>query len=286
MRFTIVGARGWIGGHLADALARGGYDVRTARHDETPADTAGAIVWCSGVSYGAQERPREAFRSHVASLDRWLDAPGIHSFTYLSSSRVYDDADGTSEDVPIGFSLDNVYACSKAAGESLVLACAPNPHIVRLSNVYGSRFESPLFLNDVIRQAVTQRRIALRTSSLDSAKDYVRLESVLDVLPRIALDGAQRIYNVASGSNTPHAQIVAALTLLDPALAVVVPPDAVTTVAPPIDIRRIAEEFGFKGGTLIDDLPQLVGKARTYFSAPATPTDSAAPGRDGGAASG
>jgi len=263
-RWTVVGARGWIGAALVASLQRAGASVSARSHGDAPAGVAGHVVWCSGVAHGADGAPRPSFRAHVIAIEGWLDAPEIASFTYLSSTRLYDLCDSTNEDTDLILRHDAIYAMTKAAGEALVIAAAPGGRVVRLSNVYGSRPESPLFLNDVLRQAALGRRVRLHTS-LDSAKDYVGLDETLEVLPRIALAGRERIYNLAAGRNTTNGEIVAALQHNDPTIELVVDADAPRRISPPVAVTRIQNEFGFAPRPLIDAIPDLYRDACAYF---------------------
>src|SRR5690242_6703220 len=97
-RWTIVGARGWIGTNLCAFLRRTGAEVLEFAHADAVEDAVGHLVWCSGVVYGAERSVRDTYRAHVIDVERWLDAPKLASFTYLSSTRMYDYVDRTSED--------------------------------------------------------------------------------------------------------------------------------------------------------------------------------------------
>jgi nucleoside-diphosphate-sugar epimerase len=284
--WTIVGARGWIGAHLTAYLRAHGATVAEVPHAEPARGAVGNVVWCSGVTYGAEQSARDAFRAHVVAVERWLDADGIASFTYLSSTRVYDHVVRTTEDTPLLLRSDAIYALTKGAGETLVLSSAPGGRVVRMSNVYGTRPSSPLFLNDVLRQAALHRRIKLQTS-LDSAKDYVGLSETIAVIPRIALHGRERVYNVAAGYNTTSREIVDGLRALDPRIVVDVPDPAPRAVTPEISVARIRAEFGFHSRPLTAALPELYRDAVAQFSgASARLAGSATPGRGDGAASG
>lgn len=254
-------------------------------HAEQPREPAGHVVWCSGVTYGAERAARPAFHAHVIAVERWLDAPKISSFTYLSSTRVYDRCYATSEDTELLLKSDAIYAFTKGAGETLVLSAAPSGRVVRLSNVYGSRPESPLFLNDILRQAVLARRIGLQ-SGIGSSKDYIGLAETLDVLPRIALLGRERIYNVAAGYNTTSGEIIDTLRRIDPEIAVEIPAGAHASVTPQVSVARVRDEFGFVTRPLIEALPELYRDAVAFFKrGAARPAGSAVPGRGDGAAS-
>jgi hypothetical protein len=72
----------------------------------------------------------------------------------------------------------------------------------------------------------------------------VDLNDVLDLLPRIALAGKQRCYNVASGILIEHARI-GALLESRAGWPVEFAAGASLTRSPRVDIARIAGEFGF-----------------------------------------
>lgn len=285
--WTVVGARGWIGSHLCAHLRALGATVAEFTHAESARAPVGHLIWCSGVTYGAQQSVRDAYRAHVTAVEGWLDAPGVLSFTYLSSTRVYDHALRTTEDTPLLLGSSAIYALTKSAGETLVLSSATNGRAIRMSNVYGTRPSSPLFLNDVLRQAAMHGRIRLATS-LDSAKDYVGLGETVAVIPRLVLAGKERIYNVAAGYNTTSREIVDALLALEPRLVIDVPEDAPRSVTPEISVERIRTEFGFHSRPLTAALPGLYRDAVAAVSAEAAATrvGSGAPGRGDGAASG
>ena len=161
--FTVVGARGFIGAMLADALRCGGHTVLTRRSDEDPARDSGHVIYVSGVAWGAEERPNDAYDVHVnAFVGRWRFLAGTESFTFVSSTRVYDGAAATTEDTPLvarPAEPREVYALSKIAGENLVLAQGDrNTKVVRLSNVFGPSLRSELFLSQLLRAAVRTGR--------------------------------------------------------------------------------------------------------------------------------
>jgi nucleoside-diphosphate-sugar epimerase len=142
-------------------------------------------------------------------------------------------------------------------GESLSLS-SPRPHVrvVRLSNVYGHDFLSHNFLTAVIKEAVENGRVLLR-SSMASEKDYVNIKDVVAVLPRIALDGRERIYNVASGVNTSNRELMEAIERVT-GCDVEVETEAPTILFPKININRIREEFGFSPSSIQESLPELI----------------------------
>jgi len=244
-RFTIVGGRGFIGTALAASLRSAGHEVTVATHRD---DLAGRdlhhAIYASGIAASSADDPGYAFGVHVEGARRLLTACRFDSFLYLSSTRVYGNGADTSESavLPVAPAAAETYRISKIAGETLCLA-QPNPavRVARLSNIAGPSFDSPLFLSDVLRQAVRDGRAAVRTLRA-SAKDYLSIDDACRYLTAIALRGGERIYNVAAGRNISNGAIYDALAALGVEIAI----DAAATLAvtPPIDARRLQAEFG------------------------------------------
>jgi nucleoside-diphosphate-sugar epimerase len=132
--------------------------------------------------------------------------------------------------------------------------------IVRLSNVVGLDFRSSNFIYDLIRSACDSGEIRLR-SALTSEKDYVRLDDVLDLLPRIATSGTHVSYNLGSGQNLSHATVVGAI-LAHSGARLNVSPDAPVAASRPLDIERLRNEFGYSPRTVLDYIPHLIDEYR------------------------
>ena len=184
----------------------------------------------------------------------------MSSLVYLSSSRVYRrSASPATEDSLLGCDpnqLEDLYDISKMLGESVSLLSTPRAHILRLSNVYGHDPKSPTFLASIIRQALETGEIVLRTA-LTSAKDYIGIDDVIDVILDIVREGTQSIYNVACGRNTSHGALVAAISKITDC-RVRVAPGAPEIVEPLISIQRLEDEFAFAPAVLLDGLSDLI----------------------------
>ena len=259
--FTILGGRGFIGRHLARALSTQGHAVWVPERDDPQvyARALGHVVYCIGVTADFRDRPFDTVEAHVSLLARILREASFESLLYLSSTRVYQRGQSGHEGAALPVQPDqpdDLYNLSKLMGESLCHAPHRVPvRVARLSNVIGPDRDSENFVAALIREALAGR-IVLR-SAPESAKDYVLLEDVVGLLPRIALGGRERTYNVASGMNTSHADIVARLVQLT-GCQLSVAPGAARTSFPPIDIRRIRAEFDFAPGSVLDRLPALL----------------------------
>ncbi len=147
----------------------------------------------------------------------------------------------------------DLYNLSKLMGESMCLASGRSGvRVARLSNVVGADdAESSNFLPSLLRDA-RAGHITLRTD-LASAKDYIHIEDVLHLLPRIALQGRQSMYNVASGQQVTHGQWVDRLVAKTGCTVQVLENAPVVHFAP-VDVTRIQAEFGFEPRPVLSTL--------------------------------
>lgn len=263
MRLTIVGARSFIGLAIATRAKQRDLDVAVVPHDRVPDSELGTVVYCSGIAWGAEHQPSDAYRLHAIEPFALLARGRYDRFLYLSSTRVYDRSDATDEGAELCVDPSDplqVYPASKIAGESALLGGSERSVVLRLSNVFGANVHSKVFLSDVVRQAVTTARIEIRTA-LDSSKDYIGVDDVADLVLRIAAKSVHRIYNLAAGRNTTHRQIIDAISALMP-VDVHVAPDAPLLVAKAIDVGRIREEFAFTPRDVVSAIPDIVNAFR------------------------
>jgi nucleoside-diphosphate-sugar epimerase len=260
--FTVLGASGFIGSHLVRWLEAQSTPYRAPSRDENlMGEPLGHVIYCIGLTADFRERPFDTVRAHVSRLLDILEQAEFDSLLYLSTTRVYAGLSDSTEDSSLQVNpgqSDDLYNISKIMGESLSLS-APRPQVrvVRLSNVYGPDFLSHNFLTSVIKEAVEHKRVRLRTS-MASEKDYVNINDVIPLLPRIALSGREQIYNIASGVNTSNRallEVIQRVTGCD----VEVADDAPTVLFPKINIDRIREEFDFSPSLIQESLAELIG---------------------------
>ena len=264
MKFTILGADGWIGAACVRHLSALGHEVVAfTRTTNIAADTPlGHVIYAIGLTGDFREKPFETVDAHVSTLARWLQHGSFASFLYLSSTRVFGSTPtphpvNEKTSITLSPSADSLYDLSKLMGEALCLSQAlPTIRVVRLSNVYGLQQSSHNFLGSVLDSLRTHGEVVIRESA-ESSKDYVALVDVVSLLEKIAISGKERLYHVASGGPTTHAALAKQLKKMG-RYAVTFYEGAPHRAFPVIDISRIRAEFGFEPRSLLDDLPQLL----------------------------
>lgn len=263
-RFTVLGASGYIGSRLSQRLQAAGHDVWAPGRDADLFDRSlGHVVYCIGLTGDFRERPFDTVEAHVSLLANVLRRGRFDTLLYLSSTRVYLGAERTDETAHLTVQPhdpSHLYNLTKLAGEALCHSSGrTGVRVARLSNVIGPDMDaaSGNFVAMLLRDA----RAGYVTLQSDprSAKDYIHIDDVLELLPRIAVAGRAPAYNVASGVQTTHAQWLEWLAAYT-GCSVAVQPGAALQQFPSIDVRRLQEEFGFAPRPLANHLAGLFGE--------------------------
>lgn len=258
---TIFGGHGFIGSHLCQSFEKDGLSYQiVGRQDPLPKGNLGNVFYCAGVTADFRSRPFATFDAHISTLARVLESCQFSTFIYLSSARLYRHSSITNEESKFTITpldMEDFVDISKLGGEALCHSTNnERVRIVRLSNVFGKDFLSKNFLTELIKSALVDGKIHLR-SALASSKDYVDIESAVNVIRRISECGMDRLYNVASGYNISHEKIVCLIKDLT-GCQVTVEEGASIIKWPLIKIDRITREFDFKSLHLIGELEGLV----------------------------
>lgn len=214
MRVLITGGFGFAGGRIAQHLQRVGHQAILGSRNPTrvpewlPTAEVAHTDWndnfvldqiCSGVDVVIQAAgmnaqdcasdPVAALAFNGLATARLIAAArrkGVKKFIYLSTAHVYANAlNGTLTENICPRNL-HPYATSHIAGENVTLNfghCDQSVGVVlRLSNAFGAPVHKDvncwmLLVNDLCRQAVTERSIILRSAGLQR-RDFVTLEDV------------------------------------------------------------------------------------------------------------
>ncbi len=243
VKATVFGAGGFIGSRLAAHLQALGWEVQALhRGDEAWRDRdLGHVFYCVGLTADFRSRPFETIDAHVGLAVDVLRRGRFESFLYLSSTRVYAKSAAGVETTPLVVDPtdpSDLYNLSKLMGEAACFAIDnTSVRVARLSNVFGEGMGEANFLTSILREAIRTGAITLR-QALDSEKDYVALTDVLEALVCVSVAGRERLYNVASGHNVTHAQIVRAVQDIS-GCSVAVAPGSPTSRFPTIAIDRL-----------------------------------------------
>lgn len=263
MRFTIFGASGFIGRHLAHSLTNAGFRVMTPLRpiEPLPAEDLGHVIYAIGLTADYRQRTPETIEAHAHLLARLLRVARFDSWLYLSSTRVYSqlpsDRLATEEGaLTISPTKDSIYELSKLLGESVCMAhSSPAVRIARLSNVIGPNQNPDSFLGSIVGDLVRQGSASV-AESRDSCKDYIDIDDASKLIIKIATSGCQRIYNVASGNRTSHEEVAQHLERLTKGRVAFQEP-GVQRIPPKISVSRAEEEFDFCPSNLSETMSRI-----------------------------
>ena len=261
-QFTVLGASGYIGSRLVVRLRADGHAVWAPERGDGSILTRplGHVIYCIGLTGNFRTRPFDTVQAHVGLLAELLQHAKFDSLLYLSSTRVYQGAERTDEDAPLTVlpgAPSYLYNLTKLTGESLCRSCGRDGvRVARLSNVVGAGMDpaSGNLIATLLQDSRTGHVVL--QSAAESAKDYIHVEDVLDLLPRIAVEGQSPTYNVASGNQTSHAQWLQWLSA-STGCSHMVQSGALPQKFAPIDVQRVKTEFGFVARPIFDGLISL-----------------------------
>lgn len=266
---TILGSRGLVGGHLAQALQQAGsvtWCPDFSEHEELFKRPLGVIYYCAGLTADFAQRPYDTIEAHVTLLSKILRNAEFERLVYLSSTRLYDSlgAINATEDVTLNFSVTDprhLYDLSKALGENLCLRYSGGrAKVARLSCVLGKSLDDG-FLPRLLKQCMGNKQIEVN-SSPHILRDYIGLDDVVSLLIQVGQKGTHDIYNVASGLNVKNSEV---FSMIEHITGCKLQPNSTERCAAPlINIQSVKEEFGFKPvgvKQLLEDLANSRGVA-------------------------
>jgi len=268
-KITILGSGGFIGSHLVEYFNKTGVEYYAPKllNEKFFEESLGHVIYAIGVT-DFNQRPYDAVEAHVCLLKKILEKKRFDSFLYLSSARIYRGLSSTLEDEPIivqPTNKDNLYNISKLMGESLCFSTNnENVRVVRPSNIVGVNLNSNLFLPSIIRDAIKNKKIKLN-STLNSERDYICIDDVVKILPRILLEGKYKLYNIAYGKNIKSEELINKLkkiTNCDLELNLCTKEYSF----PEISIQRIKNEFDFKPTSIIEKFEDIVNEYKTQLT--------------------
>lgn len=259
---TVLGARGFIGSHIVKLLQRDNLPCYVPARNEALKDIdLGDIIYCIGLTADFRSKPFETVEAHVCKLNGILSQCRFSSLTYLSSTRVYINSGSglaaeTDKIMVDPMDPEDLYTLTKLTGERLCLSSGKNTKIARLSNVLGKADSPTNFLFQIINDIRQKGEVELQ-QTLSSAKDYIFIDDAADLLINIALHGKEKIYNVASGTNTTNEEIIENLQKYF-SFNMAVNTNAREVIFPEILNNKICSEFQYQPKKIAEQFKMMI----------------------------
>lgn len=184
---------------------------------------AACVVHLAGPSSVAAsfEHPALFARAHAAGTAAVVEAAtarDVPALVHVSSAEVYGQpqADPVTEDHPLA--PRSPYGAAKACAEAMLVTAKRyrgRVAMVRPFSVYGPGQPGASLLSGVLRQALDPATDEVVVADLRPVRDYCFVEDVAEAAlraagaPRVAGDGAPRVYNAASGVGVAVAELAA-----------------------------------------------------------------------------
>ena len=270
MKFTVIGASGFIGSEVYNFFKIKGFDVHKVLRGETLAKNSclGVVIYCAG--YGdCKNDPSNVIDANLNYLKEIVNNYSYKRLIYISSTRVYLGSDSSSEfsDIKIiNSDSRKLFNLSKLCAEEICLNSSKDNVILRLSNVYGKAIKSPLFLPSIIRDAVSNGVVNMYVTP-QYEKDYVFVGDVVDFIHQISIKEklVSKIYNVASGVNTKAFDIA---NLIKSRTGCLVKWHDVSNedIFPLTDLKLINKEVSWKPRNVLDDISEMIDIFEEVFN--------------------
>ncbi|GAA1835332.1 hypothetical protein GCM10009836_12150 [Pseudonocardia ailaonensis] len=222
----IVPGEGVVACDVTDVAAVGGIVER---------ESVGSVIHCGAFSgpMVAVDRPRAVVDVNIGGTATLLEAARTHGLgrvVYCSSLSVY----GPTDPVPVTEETrthpTSVYAASKAAGESLVLAYAAQHGVdgvaLRIAAVYGPGRRTSCFIRDLLDSARAGVPTVVPYAG-DVPAQYVYVDDAVEavVLAWAAPAVTRRVMNVTGPRATTAAEVAEAAAAVVPGTEVRFDPD-------------------------------------------------------------
>ena len=269
--YTIFGSSGFIGSELVKYLEKNNSKVFIPKRKQKKFQkNLGDVVYCVG-SDNWKKFPKQGFESNLGHLKEILFNNKFNSFLFLSSTRIYvnNNNKSTKENSFIKINSSNqndYYNLLKLASESVCLnSNKKNIKIIRLSNVLGNNFNSPLVFPSLIRDAIKKNEITISINK-NSTKDYIHINEVINLIFKIIKVGKKKIYNLASGKNITLLKV--AKLIQNQTMCKIKFKNQLTLIQEPkININRIKNEFKFQPKKNIDlQIKKIVANFKKNFT--------------------
>lgn len=263
--FTIFGHTGFIGSHLKERLKKHKL-ILPKRNQFKVEKFLGNIIYCIGSDNWATDQ-YNSFKANVGFIPEITCNNNFNSFTFLSTTRIYKNAKDTKEDSSFDIcpkNTDDYYNIKKILGESFLLSQKKKFNIIRLSNIYGDNYKSPLVLPRLINDAIKIKKINL-TINKNSKKDFLSINDAVEIIYKISKVSKGEIYNVASGKMYSLIEIAKEIQKYTEC-KIILKNQYIKVKEPKININKIRKKFNFKPKLdLLNELNGLIIKFKNYY---------------------
>ena len=244
MRVLITGAKGFVGGRIAEAFYTKGYEVVLGSRTqigsfntfsqansalinwsdisslEVACKDVDLVIHASGMNaLDCSINPLQAFEVNALYTGKLINAAisqKVKRLIYISTAHVYSNpllGEISEETCPKNL---HPYATSHLAGENLLLANKNIQGIVfRLSNAFGPPVNKNvncwmLFVNDLCRQVIEEKKILLK-SDASQLRDFVTMTDVVNATEHFidltVQSDQENIFNIGSEFTMTIAEI-------------------------------------------------------------------------------
>lgn len=260
--YTVVGGQGFIGSEIVKQLEMDGHSVFVPEIDDERLFTQslGIVINCAG--YGdCKNDPLQVFKSNSLLLAEILEKSYFEKLLYISSTRLYMGQENASENDDLSvLSADKrrLFNLTKLVSEELCLLSDKDVVIIRPANVYGLALNSPLFLPAITRNAINNKQVDMYVTP-EYEKDYISVVDVAYAACQLAAKAnlSQKIFNVASGSNTSAGEIADVLSQ-ETGCNISWHQGFVDEIFPNNDISAIQNEIAYQPKNVLDDLKIMI----------------------------
>lgn len=266
--FTVFGADGFVGRRLVKQLTTNGHHVQSVGRESVTSsimNDLGHVMYCVGVT-GSRFKTEQfnVVDAHVSAMSKILERGRYSSFLYMSSARVYEESlADTSESASFKVNPHDVsdfYNLSKLMGESLILNSGiSEARIARVSYAVDFADDSSDNISNFIREALAGE--VRFTAHRKSTKDYVVMDDILEMMPKIAIHGKSSIYNLASGHNVSTDEI-ADLLVSETGCRVKFDEGEMLRSPRSINVSLLENEFSYQPQRLLDYARRVIRGAK------------------------
>lgn len=266
--FTVFGADGFVGRRLVKQLTTNGHHVQSVGRESVTSsimNDLGHVMYCAGVT-GSRFKTEQfnVVDAHVSAMSKILERGRYSSFLYMSSARVYEESlADTSESASFKVNphdISDFYNLSKLMGESLILNSGiSEARIARVSYAVDFADDSSDNISNFIREALAGE--VRFTAHRKSTKDYVVMDDILEMMPKIAVHGKSSIYNLASGYNVSTDEI-ADLLVSETGCRVKFDEGEMLRCPRSINVSLLENEFSYQPQRLLDYARRVIRGAK------------------------